>query len=216
MATFIAAATAVPQLPPHSRPSCTRRGQVWSAELWCERRSTCANDAHEVVASRDCGAEPAVPWRCHLADERARHVEGLLVEGLDPVIHDAAVAHVLPSSAQLGSVLGSWGKPIRDAVRSKERWKGRRAPTQDPSTDLFFVCVQARRCWTLLPSSTRPSAPGLVVYSPEYHIWYSTKQLSTSGNSQNIWGVSFVFGTERVSSGNTRSVRKTNEIPHRF
>ena len=30
----------------------------------------------------------------------------------------------LPSSAQLGSVLGSWVKTMRDAVRNKERWKG--------------------------------------------------------------------------------------------
>ena len=29
----------------------------------------------------------------------------------------------LPSSAQLGSVLGSWVKNMRDAVRNKERWK---------------------------------------------------------------------------------------------
>ena len=31
-------------------------------------------------------------------------------------------------------VLGSWGRAMRGAVRSKERRKGRRAPTQDPST----------------------------------------------------------------------------------
>ena len=40
----------------------------------------------------------------------------------------------LPSSAQLGSVLGSWGKTMRDAVKNKESWKRRRTPTQDPST----------------------------------------------------------------------------------
>ena len=33
------------------------------------------------------------------------------------------------------SVLGSWGKTMREAVRNKERWKGRRASAQDPSTD---------------------------------------------------------------------------------
>ena len=32
------------------------------------------------------------------------------------------------------SVLGSWGKAMRDAVRNTERWKRRRAPTQYPST----------------------------------------------------------------------------------
>ena len=31
-------------------------------------------------------------------------------------------------------VLGSWGNTTRDAVRDKERRKGRRTPTQDPST----------------------------------------------------------------------------------
>ena len=41
------------------------------------------------------------------------HREDLLVQRL-----------CLPSSAQLGSVLGSWGKTTRDAVRNKERWKG--------------------------------------------------------------------------------------------
>ena len=32
-------------------------------------------------------------------------------------------------------VLGSWGRTMRGAARSKERRKGRRAPTQDPSTN---------------------------------------------------------------------------------
>ena len=40
----------------------------------------------------------------------------------------------LPSSAQLGSVLGSWGKTMRDAGRNTERWRRRRTPTQEPST----------------------------------------------------------------------------------
>ena len=34
------------------------------------------------------------------------------------------------------SVLGSWGKAMRGALMNKERWKGRRAPTQDPSTNM--------------------------------------------------------------------------------
>ena len=40
----------------------------------------------------------------------------------------------LPSSAQVGSVLGSWGKTTRDAARNKKRRKRRRTPIQDPST----------------------------------------------------------------------------------
>ena len=32
-------------------------------------------------------------------------------------------------------VLGYWGDTMRGAVRNKERWKGRRTPTQDPSTN---------------------------------------------------------------------------------
>ena len=31
-------------------------------------------------------------------------------------------------------VLGSWGNTMRGAGTNKERWKGRRAPTQYPST----------------------------------------------------------------------------------
>ena len=34
-------------------------------------------------------------------------------------------------------VLGVWGKTMRDAVRSKERWKSRRTPTQDPSANTW-------------------------------------------------------------------------------
>ena len=37
--------------------------------------------------------------------------------------------------AQKLSVLGSWGKAMRDAVGNKERWERRRTPTQDPSTN---------------------------------------------------------------------------------
>ena len=36
----------------------------------------------------------------------------------------------------VASVPGTWGKAMRGAVRNKERWKRRRAPAQDPSTDL--------------------------------------------------------------------------------
>ena len=41
-----------------------------------------------------------------------------------------------PAACACASVLGSWGKTMRDAVRNKKRWIGRRTPTQDPSTDL--------------------------------------------------------------------------------
>ena len=41
-------------------------------------------------------------------------------------------------------VLGSWGKTMRDAVRNKERWKTRRTPTQDPSTDVHPRRPQGR------------------------------------------------------------------------
>ena len=48
---------------------------------------------------------------------------------------ERAEKEVLPSeSRRKGSVLGSWVKPMRDAVRNKERCQGRRTPTQDPST----------------------------------------------------------------------------------
>ena len=36
----------------------------------------------------------------------------------------------------ISSVLGSWVITTRDTVGNKERWKRRRTPTQDPSTDL--------------------------------------------------------------------------------
>ena len=49
--------------------------------------------------------------------------------------------HDLPSSAQLGSVLGSWGNTTRGAVSNKERWGRRRTPTQDPST---YLAAQSR------------------------------------------------------------------------
>ena len=42
---------------------------------------------------------------------------------------------VAPGKPLAPFVPGSWGNTMRDAVRNKERWKGRRAPTQDPSTD---------------------------------------------------------------------------------
>ena len=35
-------------------------------------------------------------------------------------------------------VLGSWGNATRGEVGNKGRWKGRRAPTQDPSTDRLY------------------------------------------------------------------------------
>ena len=46
--------------------------------------------------------------------------------------HQAGAPSHTPS---LRAVRGSWVKSMRDAVRNKERWKRRRAPTQDPSTN---------------------------------------------------------------------------------
>ena len=40
---------------------------------------------------------------------------------------------------------------MRDALRRKERWgKGRRAPTQDPGTDLAGCSRELRSRWVLL------------------------------------------------------------------
>ena len=48
-------------------------------------------------------------------------------------------------TAQLGSVLGSWGKPMRGAGRNNEWWKRRRTPTQYPSTYLHRGGAGIRR-----------------------------------------------------------------------
>ena len=48
---------------------------------------------------------------------------------------DALTSAAGPSSQIPRSVLGSWGKTIRDAVRNKEWWKRRHTPTRDPSTN---------------------------------------------------------------------------------
>ena len=37
------------------------------------------------------------------------------------------------------------GKSIRDAARNKERWKRRRMPTQDPSTEVRTLLFERRR-----------------------------------------------------------------------
>ena len=47
-----------------------------------------------------------------------------------------------PSRAKSASVLGSWGKAMRDAVRNTERWKRRRTPTQDPSTNNWRLKIR--------------------------------------------------------------------------
>ena len=52
------------------------------------------------------------------------------------LVADQEAIRQLGAQHECGSVLGSWGKATRDAVRNKVRWKGRRAPTQDPSTDV--------------------------------------------------------------------------------
>ena len=47
-----------------------------------------------------------------------------------------------PSGANSASVLGSWGKAMRDAVRNTEEWTRRRAPTQDPSTNTWRLKIR--------------------------------------------------------------------------
>ena len=47
-----------------------------------------------------------------------------------------------------------FGKNMLDAVRNKDRWDRRRAPTQYPSTDLQAVVQQAKLCcflWHVVP-----------------------------------------------------------------
>ena len=67
---------------------------------------------------------------------------------------------VLTSVARL---LESWGNTMRDAVRNTDRCKGRRAPTQDPSTPSPSPVAIPARCggrwatWPRLASSTTTS-----------------------------------------------------------
>ena len=63
------------------------------------------------------------------AEHGQEHASDLGAVELVHAVHEAA-AKVRAVST------GILGKTMRDAVRNKERWKRRRAPTQDPSTDL--------------------------------------------------------------------------------
>ena len=47
---------------------------------------------------------------------------------------DESYLEARPAQTPFARVLGSWGNTTRGAVSNKERWKGRRTPTQDPST----------------------------------------------------------------------------------
>ena len=69
-----------------------------------------------------------------------RHVA--LVTGNDT---DAGPSSRFPCT--LRSVLGFWGKTMRDAVRSKEGCTGRRAPSQDPSTHNQFATTRTQPTW---------------------------------------------------------------------
>ena len=51
-----------------------------------------------------------------------------------------------PSWPVARPVLGYWGNTMRDAVRNMERWKRRRAPTQDPSTDRVQTMAIGSTC----------------------------------------------------------------------
>ena len=52
-----------------------------------------------------------------------------------PIVHSGETCRrLLARLAPFASVLGSWGKTMREAVRNKERCQGRRTPTRDPST----------------------------------------------------------------------------------
>ena len=63
----------------------------------------------------------------------ARMLQRALAEPFVSVVYLRDAGTVVAQPCR--SVLGSWGKTMRDAVRNKERWKGRRTPTQHPSTN---------------------------------------------------------------------------------
>ena len=56
---------------------------------------------------------------------------------------------------------------MRGAVRNTKRWKGRRAPTQDPSTDhlmsrtgaMRIMVHEGRECWVRVWWECRPVQP---------------------------------------------------------
>ena len=56
--------------------------------------------------------------------------------------HRSALRRICATSCR--SVLGYWGNTIWGAVRNKERWKGHRTPTQEPSTNDMRDPVQSR------------------------------------------------------------------------
>ena len=63
--------------------------------------------------------------------------EGNLPSVVDLVQNSRTEFHIFATNIISRSVLGSWGKPMRDAVRNKGKGeKGASTPTQDPSTDL--------------------------------------------------------------------------------
>ena len=74
--------------------------------------------------------------------------------------------HYLSSSVQCGSVLGSWVKTMRDAVRNKERWKGAvRLPKILVLTVVRFPLGELK-CVRSTPSLMRCSADNAGASSP--------------------------------------------------
>ena len=93
-----------------------------------------------------------------------------------------AVYRGYAAAAKLGSVLGSWGETMRDAVRNTESWKGRRTPTQDPSTDVPEVCAAVRA-----RAGARPCA-----VTPRGHSAHRANQATEALGCQGyggVWGV---------------------------
>ena len=88
------------------------------------------------------GPSPATSWRHRVASTQCCLRHTVPCAGT-PATTSAGSAHAHRPAEQLGSVLGSWGKPMRDAVRNKERWERRRTPTQDPSTYRVVLGVAA-------------------------------------------------------------------------
>ena len=77
------------------------------------------------AAGRACG-QAACAWAW--SRRRAARPEG--------VVREVHALDLIPQRRlrQRRSVLGSWGKTMRDAVRNKTRWERAPSPTQDPST----------------------------------------------------------------------------------
>ena len=89
----------------------------------------------------------------------ARGARAALSSALARLLEEAhCISHAascFEAAALVRLVLGSWGNTTRGAVRNKERWKARRTPIQDPSTDLASF---AAACALLLQADTEKLA----------------------------------------------------------